>query len=107
MKASGVPFRFVPSIEAPVAEILRTVQVKLSSAKLILPALKISRRGALRFLPTATLDGYWSVFETRKRVFGSESAPDAIWLASIADPLDAGLVSTALDLILPEKTTSV
>src|ERR1039457_5689104 len=52
-KASGVPFGFGTSIKAPVAEILQTVQVILSLAKLILPALKISRRGGLRFSPGA------------------------------------------------------
>src|SRR6202171_3260931 len=54
-KWSGVLVRFAPSIDAPVAEILRTVHVKLSRSKLILAALKVLRLGLLlRCSPTAT-----------------------------------------------------
>ena len=89
-KASGVPFGFATSIKAPVAEILRTVQVMLSLAKLILPALKILRREALRFSPGAAAVGperAGAIFETC--LFGSGCMPDAISWTSIAGIVDA------------------
>jgi hypothetical protein len=90
--AKSATFRnvFATSIKAPVAEILRTVQVMLSLAKLILPALKILRREALRFSPGAAPDGperAGATFETC--LFGAGCMPDAISWTSIAGIVDA------------------
>jgi len=51
LKLSGISARLAASIAAPVAETLRTMQVMLFSAKLILAARLTLRRVARRLLP--------------------------------------------------------
>ena len=106
-KVSGARIRLAPSIDAPFAERLRTVQVMRSLPKLILPALKILRRGVLRFSPIAAsgrLERAGAPFETR--IEGSGCVPDAISWSAIAGIADAGLVLVKPDLIFPEKSRS-
>jgi hypothetical protein len=107
LNLSGALVTFAPSIDVPVAEMLRTVHVMLSLPKLIRPALKTSRREALRLSPTAagaSTERGADAFVTRKRLFGSECVAGAI--SPVAGLGGSGFASVKSDLILLANSSS-